>query len=517
MVAQKFDYTDVVASVCRDSYYEFVKRHWHLVIAEEPIWNWHIRLICDTFQEAMERVFKKLPKEGDYVINISPGTTKSTVLSVLSQPWVWTRMPSAKGIFGSYSYDIALDLSRKSRDCVMSEYYQKHFPYVQLRDDQNTKGYFATTRGGYRYCIGVRGSVTGMHGHFIVVDDPLDPNQSVSKPDLEAANRWLKETLSSRKVDKRVSPTFLVMQRLTEGDPSDLFKKRPRCKHLSLPAEIEGEDTQPIPRHLETFYKDGMMDPVRLPREVLREAESDMGRAAYAAQFLQAPSPPEGDMFNVKKLKIIRDLPDKFAMIVRFWDKASTEDGGTFTCGVKMAKDKEGRFYILDVRKFRHDSGRRERMIKKVADYDGYSTVVGVEQEGGGGGKESAESTVRNLAGYRVRVVKVGKASGDKVSRADPYSVQVNHGNVYLVEGDWNEDYIDELKHFPKGRFKDQVDASSGAFNLLYRRRRRCGAINLESASTKASVRVVTGNITPSRGFKGTGNYRKSRIYTLLA
>jgi predicted phage terminase large subunit-like protein len=99
---------------------------------------------------------------------------------------------------------------------------------------------------------------------------------------------------------------------------------------------------------------------------------------------------------------------------------------------------------------------------------DGHKVIVGVEQEPGSGGKESAENTVRNLAGY---VVRVDRPSGDKAQRADPYSTQVNSGNVYMVKGEWNRAYIEELRFFSllNSKEKDQVDASSGGFKLLNR------------------------------------------------
>jgi predicted phage terminase large subunit-like protein len=68
---------------------------------------------------------------------------------------------------------------------------------------------------------------------------------------------------------------------------------------------------------------------------------------------------------------------------------------------------------------------------------------------------------VAMLAGWKV---KAQPETGDKVTRAEPFSSQCEAGNVYIVEGEWNQDYLDELCMFPGGSFKDQVDASSGAF-----------------------------------------------------
>ncbi|HAM41859.1 MAG TPA: hypothetical protein DCP69_11165, partial [Candidatus Omnitrophica bacterium] len=72
--------------------------------------------------------------------------------------------------------------------------------------------------------------------------------------------------------------------------------------------------------------------------------------------------------------------------------------------------------------------------------------------------------SIRELAGYSVHAETV---TGDKVTRAQGLSAQAEAGNVKLVRGEWNEAYLSELHGFPEGKYKDQVDSSSGAFNKL--------------------------------------------------
>src|SRR5690554_4113834 len=82
------------ADICRSSFTEFVKRFWGTVPgAGKLIWNWHLEVFCDELQALAERVFLNLPRLHDEVINVSPGTSKSTVCSILFPAWVWTRMP----------------------------------------------------------------------------------------------------------------------------------------------------------------------------------------------------------------------------------------------------------------------------------------------------------------------------------------------------------------------------------------------------------------------------------------
>lgn len=378
-------------------------------------------------------------------------------------------MKSTRIISASYARDIAMDLSRKSRDVIKSDRYRKTFPDIDIRDDQDAKGFFVNTQGGERYAFGVGGAVTGKHGHFIIVDDPLDPNRAVSEADLRAANRWMEETLPSRKVNKVTVPTILIMQRLHENDPTGarLAKAdKVPVKHICIPAELTDNIK---PAKLRDYYVDGLMDPHRLPYAALVEAEAQ-GQYAYAAQYLQTPIPRGGAMFHTDKL-LVEKPPARFTRKVRFWDKAGTAGGGAYTAGVLMARDVDGVFWVLNVVRGQWDAHRRESLIEGTAKSDTIVTTVGVEQEPGSGGKESAEATARRLAGFHVVLYRVGKSDGDKEQRADPFAVQVNAGNVKLAKGDWNQAYIDELRFFPRSKFKDQVDASSGAFNILARAR----------------------------------------------
>jgi predicted phage terminase large subunit-like protein len=71
---------------------------------------------------------------------------------------------------------------------------------------------------------------------------------------------------------------------------------------------------------------------------------------------------------------------------------------------------------------------------------------------------------VRNLAGY---VVCIDRVTGDKVSRAGPLGSQASVGNVNMLAGEWNKDFLDEIEVFPYGRYKDQVDCTGGALTKL--------------------------------------------------
>lgn len=184
----------------------------------------------------------------------------------------------------------------------------------------------------------------------------------------------------------------------------------------------------------------------------------------------------EGGMFRREWFPTVETAPVD-ARRIRGWDKAGTKDRGDWSVGVLMAMDDDGIFWIEDVIRGRWSSFERNKIIKQTADLDAqkykkrYS--VAIEQEPGSGGKESAEWTIKQLAGY---TIDVDKPTGEKRSRASPLASQAQAGNVRMVIGPWNKAFIDEMCLFTgddkDGPNDDQVDAASLSFNQLALKRR---------------------------------------------
>ena len=175
--------------------------------------------------------------------------------------------------------------------------------------------------------------------------------------------------------------------------------------------------------------------------------------------------PAAGLFFNRDWFRVVASVPAG-AVHLRYWDKASTAGAGCYSCGVLMARSPDGVYYVADVARGRWSSLERNGIMRRTAQADGFGVEVWAEQEPGSGGKESAEITVRDLAGWTVRAERV---TGDKETRCAAPVGQAEAGNVRVVAAPWNEDFLREMHAFPTGAYSDQVDAGSGAFNKLTR------------------------------------------------
>jgi len=495
--------TTIKAERCRRSYFHFMQEFWGEVSSDPPQWNWHIEYLAEQLSQIAQDVADKKVKKHDLIINIPPGTTKSISCSIMFPPWCWTKWPWMRFIVSSYSGALSLEHAEYSRDLIRSDKYKRLFPEIGIKQDKDTKSNFRIQRtvmkkvrgedgkfhnvskiepGGNRYSTSVGGTLTGFHGHILLVDDPLDPNRAISPVELASANRWLDQTLSTRKVDKAITPTILIMQRLHQDDPTGhiLAKNKKNVFHICLPGEIYSPKYRERVRPVDFVrkYKDGLLDPGRMSRSVLAEMEVDLGQYGYAGQVGQHPTPPGGGMFKVDHFQVVDSasaVVGKVENTVRYWDKAGTAEGGTYTVGVKMSKivsSKGNKYLIHDVKRGQWASNEREDIIKETAEADGRGVYVWAEQEPGSGGKDSINATIQNLDGF---VVKADLPVGNKVYRADPYSVQVNNGNVYLLRADWNGPFKDEHGFFPFSTYKDQVDASAGAYSKLIQKKKHFG------------------------------------------
>lgn len=501
------------AELCRRSFYQFVQEFWSTIIEADPVYNWHIKYLCEELEKLFLSVVNNWTREYDLIVNIPPGTTKSTIISVMFPAWVWcARNPVnrsqtgkyLKFLSGSHTESLSLEHAELSRDIILSDKYKSYFPDVEIRMDKNAKSNYKNTAGGNRIVSSVGARPTGKHAHFLLVDDPVDPEAALSDTQRDTANRWCTRTLSTRKVDKRVTITIIVMQRLHKEDPTGYYLERKNnIRNIVLPGSIQNKKDgfKVCPPELKKFYVNGLLDPHRMPAHVIEEMRRELGPYGYAGQVGQDPKAREGAMFQAEWFEIRNAAPSGGTPWVRAWDLAATTekeakkggDKAAWTAGVAM-KYHPGtkKFYVGHISRFRASPEQVRRNMYNIATQDvstyGEDTVQDFPQDPGQAGKAQARDIASHLAGFNVYY---SVESGDKLTRLEPFAAQVEAGNVVLVDSEydleadiedeedsnpnsrsWITAFISEITFIPNGFF-DQADGASRAFDRVVKMKKR--------------------------------------------
>jgi predicted phage terminase large subunit-like protein len=438
-------------------------------------WNWWTREVSDHLEQFYYDMLDGLRPR---LALMAPPQHGKTLLITDFIAWLAGLEPNWKTIYASYSDELGGAANKSLQRMIAAKTYRDVFETrigeQGWRCDQSLIEYVGH-RGSF-YNVTIDGQVTGKGLNLGVVDDPVKGRREAnSKTNRDTVWDWFVDDFYSRLDDK--AGMLIIMTRWHVDDLLGRFLERHKgIKVLRYPAIAERDE-----KHY-TWDKDGNATPFiwkagepLFPEwktlEFLNEQRSVRTLASWQALYLQSPIVSGGGVIPINKFKhATRFVKDDVKNSVRYWDKAATADGdGAYTAGVLMHQMMDGTWLISHVARGHWSVFEREQIIKTLAKADKSqfkSYEVLLEQEPGSGGKESAEATIRNLAGFRVSA---DRPTGDKKTRAEPWVAQVQAGNVSLLLGEWTQAFLDECEQWPDSKHKDQVDAAAGAFNRLVR------------------------------------------------
>lgn len=198
------------------------------------------------------------------------------------------------------------------------------------------------------------------------------------------------------------------------------------------------------------------------------------------------PDEDTGMYFSRKWLTPIGAVPND-ATYVRGWDLAESVDDPErnlypdFTASTKMAKCKNGKFYICGASRFKERFGARDKIIYRTGHADGVDTTLIVPQDAGSAGKQVAKTFVDTAAqehGLKCRL-DPSPHNASKVKKFEMFSIAAENGSVYIVESSFDspedlELFYQELESFngersTRKKKDDWVDSTATAFNALVR------------------------------------------------
>ncbi|GAC1516238.1 MAG: hypothetical protein NVS1B11_36340 [Terriglobales bacterium] len=383
----------------------------------------------------------------------------SLLIAVLWPAWIWTSDPQWRGMFGSYSTELAIRDSVRCRDLMQSQWYQETFtPGWKFSSDQNVKSYFTNTVKGLRIALGVTGRGTGYRAQAVICDDPIKADDAYSEASRLRAIRWWDGTMSSRLTDPRTGSKVIVMQRLHEDDLSGHVLRQGGYEHLCLPSEFEvGRQSVTSIGGDPRTTEGELLFPSLFPESVLRQARKDMGSAVYAGQHQQRPAPAEGGIIKRHWFKAYDNPPANGDTMIQSWDMSFKDSAGSdYVVGQIWARV-GANYYLLEQVRERLDFPGTVVAFKRMCARWPKATAKYIEDKANG---PAVIATLRN----HISGIIAWNPKSSKEARIHSVSALFEAGNVYVpnpAHNAWVRDYIDELCTFPNGSHDDMVDATS--------------------------------------------------------
>jgi predicted phage terminase large subunit-like protein len=440
----------------RDPYTFTQKSFAHLNPRTQLLLNWHIEVMVAKLEACRSGKINRL------IINVPPRHLKSHCGSIGFPAWILGHDPSAQIICVSYAQDLSDKHARDFRSIMNSRWYQSLFPTRPLIRNQALQE-FETRQHGFRLATSVEGVLTGRGADFIIIDDPIKPDDALSVLRRESVNHWFDNTLFSRLNDKNTGCIIVIMQRLHEDDLVGHLLKQAGWEVVSFPAIAEKDERFEIetpygPRRYQRRTGD-ILHPARESSDTLETIRRALGPYSFASQYQQSPAPLGGGMVKSAWFKpyALNEIPERFDQVVQSWDTANkiselSDYSVCTTWGIKNHK-----LYLLDVLRKRMEYPDLKRAVRDQCSRF-HATVVLIED------RASGTQLIQELRKEGMRVVKPYAPEGDKIMRMNAQTATIENGFVHLPrEAPWLGDYIREITTFPFASNDDQADSTSQA------------------------------------------------------
>jgi hypothetical protein len=253
--------------------------------------NWHLEAITEKLSQVASGEVRRL------IITLPPRTLKSLCASVALPAWFLGHYPSERVVVVSYSELLACTHANDFRRLVNDPLYQATFPAMRL--ERHTDREITTTKRGKRIATSIEGTLTGLGGNLIVIDDPLKPTDAMFESARTRVTEWYRSTLLSRGDDKTAMRIVVVMQRVHNDDLVGYLLEQGGFEVLNLPAIAQRDEIFDLGEGRTYRRQKGeLLHPEHEPADALIELKRNMGPLAFSAQYQQSPSRPAAPSSN---------------------------------------------------------------------------------------------------------------------------------------------------------------------------------------------------------------------------
>lgn len=482
----------VEAEALRRDFHAFFQAAWPILEGTPLIPNWHIGIICAHLQAITERRLGPKDETATLIINVPPGSTKTTLVSVAWPAWEWITDPTNRYLTGGREADLATRDAVATRRLITSDWYRARWGDIfDLTGDQNAKTRYENNKGGYRLTISVGAGITGEGGNRFLLDDPHDMKKIFSDVQRKSDLDWWDSAAPGRLRDSDPSRNarILIMQRGHQMDMTGHWlTKYKNAVHIVIPMEYDGvRRKSPLGAYDPRTKKGELLCEKRFSRKTVAQLKIDLGDYGTAGQLQQAPTPIGG---GIVKRAWVRLWPARmkflaFKFVLQSYDTAFTtktaNDPTAHGAFGVFEYEKTHQVMLLDAwddrlawpvlrKRVKENSRTRYGGDEKHPEDPGKRVDLIVIEE-----KANGLSLIQDLQQQKLPVVGYNPGDTDKVLRLHAVSPLIQSGLLWVPESKinpgkprtWAEGWLNQLTSFPGSEHDDYVDITSQALKIL--------------------------------------------------
>jgi predicted phage terminase large subunit-like protein len=440
-------------ALARSDFAFFVERAFRELYDREYHDNWHIHAIAHWLIRATTGDVRRL------IIAMAPRSLKSFMASICLPAWILGHNPGAKIVCASYAQKLSEEFAFETRRLMQSDWYRSVFPNTHLDPKKSNTEVLATTRGGQRRATSVGGSLTGLGGSIVIIDDPIKAQDAHSEVARENAIKWYGSTVASRLDDPKKGRIIVIAQRLHLEDLPGQLLAAGGWELLELPLiEWKEREIEIAPNRTATRGPGHILHEDRVGEEEITRLRAEMGERDFEAQYNQRPLPPGGALFKLEWLRRFDQPlpPQKVQGTFQSWDTAyDIEDHHDYSVCTTWALSGK-HCYLLDVYRERLEFYDLEKAIYRQREKFGADLVL-VENVGSG---KSVCQNIRGPDGLKNIWLRMFPPGSSKEHRASQQTPKFGRGEIHVPnEAPWLRAFEEEYVSFPHGKHDDQIDS----------------------------------------------------------
>lgn len=412
-------------------------------------------------QQALMRL-EASPDLDGLIIEMPPGSAKSTYASVHFPCWYLAKHPDHKIVAISNTTALAEDFSRRRRAACLEDDWQRLAEATIPKDNQSLAN-FGTSKGGSMLAVGMGSAVSGRRANLLIIDDPIiGLEQAMSASQLD--KQWASYEYEYR---NRLIPNgkqVIISTRWSTEDIIGRIKRgleegteQRKWEILRVPM-LADEADDPLGRALgERLWPQWFTD------QMVEENKSDPLR--WAALYQQIPVDISGTWVSEEHVHLIErsELPRNLTHLTAC-DLALTAGSGDYTVVLTIGLDATRNIYVLDVRRAQASIGETLVTLQAICDQFNPELVLVDDDNASKVFIEAAREHLLRQNREPLPIYKMPTRGQDKEVRAAAIRSLFMQDRVQIVKTNWTSELLHEIARFPpksKSIHDDQIDCLS--------------------------------------------------------